>query len=1000
MSKSHKKQDVKNASSGNPSSGMPEKVPGGLSSGKSPKDFDQQKLADGIKVEMEHTTDKDIAQEIAMDHLSEDPDYYKKLKAIEAKKSEPLSKPYASEAQRRWAHTPAGKEALGGEKAVAHWNKESKGKKLPERVEKSETAPSEAPSQEDLSQQYEKLLHNHYPKDFVDTVIRGDKASAQFLGGPISHEKHGNLIVRYAEGPKSLGIMGLFSATGRIRPSEAEGIKSWLGRARSSLDQGKDVYVSLNHHSEPIFMRALKGGDFDSETLSSHDFPWGTWKTVKVSKKNMAKSEDFEKGAKGDWQKEGYTIHYTTPKTRRAFATKIGSPLVEDGAVNGDHTIWAVSPSGKKVGHLDIDNHQDNSMFALETEVDEDHQRKGLASAMYRLAEEKTGRKFSPSPHQTDEGAAIWNQPNRPFGKSEDFEKAREPEPDFDVGAVSTSSDTEKKPKASELNITVKGKPVAPNLDIKNAVKSEFDHKNGILHTPRGSFQLRFPEKGDKKYKKILNSPEIQEVHRRAMKNWFRLNEVVRNGGHLPDEVVAHANLFSILSANTPVPQTELLYSRLKDVMGQQGLDPRTKKFGEAFLPGGEGREGWRASDSPTEMPEHSREYWEGRAKPTITQMRASKGTGRQAGDIVKLGSLDAFSDRIQKYPQAHRYIADLVAQHGGDTQKIVSQMMADRSNGKLPDDHPMQIGVGLGSKTSRFAVSMMGGGQSVVPDTHFVRHIFGLDSNTDSDTIHYLKNVLWKYKNHHILNSLDQFYRENHPAVDFVKNAYFGGKDDPHSVFPAFWLHWLGISPHEREQGIGKPEGAKNISDHTPYFDTANEILDRHGLGNIITKSEDEERPLVHRTASAVHEIAEKLGTSFASMIYYSHIVPKLLGETTEDHHTHAIDVNKAKKVLKLAKSLLMEKIGQMTHNTQPLSVGHDVFQKELESIMGGFSVDNGGLRSMNDKKKSEDRSNSLSQVPKKHRKKFEKAMDEAKKKDSVYGRLVMLKSKIKDKK
>lgn len=872
MSKSHKKQDVKNASSGNPSSGMPEKVPGGLSSGKSPKDFDQQKLADGIKVEMEHTTDKDIAQEIAMDHLSEDPDYYKKLKAIEAKKSEPLSKPYASEAQRRWAHTPAGKEALGGEKAVAHWDKESKGKKLPERVEKSETAPSEAPSEEDLSQQYEKLLHNHYPKDFVDTVIRGDKASAQFLGGPISHEKHGNLIVRYAEGPKSLGIMGLFSATGRIRPSEAEGIKSWLGRARSSLDQGKDVYVSLNHHSEPIFMRALKGGDFDSETLSSHDFPWGTWKTVKVSKKNMAKSEDFE--------------------------------------------------------------------------------------------------------------------------------KAREPEPDFDVGAVSTSSDTEKKPKASELNITVRGKPVAPNLDIKNAVKSEFDHKNGILHTPRGSFQLRFPEKGDKKYKKILNSPEIQEVHRRAMKNWFRLNEVVRNGGHLPDEVVAHANLFSILSANTPVPQTELLYSRLKDVMGQQGLDPRTKKFGEAFLPGGEGREGWRASDSPTEMPEHSREYWEGRAKPTITQMRASKGTGRQAGDIVKLGSLDAFSDRIQKYPQAHRYIADLVAQHGGDTQKIVSQMMADRSNGKLPDDHPMQIGVGLGSKTSRFAVSMMGGGQSVVPDTHFVRHIFGLDSNTDSDTIHYLKNVLWKYKNHHILNSLDQFYRENHPAVDFVKNAYFGGKDDPHSVFPAFWLHWLGISPHEREQGIGKPEGAKNISDHTPYFDTANEILDRHGLGNIITKSEDEERPLVHRTASAVHEIAEKLGTSFASMIYYSHIVPKLLGETTEDHHTHAIDVNKAKKVLKLAKSLLMEKIGQMTHNTQPLSVGHDVFQKELESIMGGFSVDNGGLRSMNDKKKSEDRSNSLSQVPKKHRKKFEKAMDEAKKKDSVYGRLVMLKSKIKDKK
>lgn len=60
------------------------------------------------------------------------------LKKTEESKSNFLSKPYVSDSQRRWAHTEAGKEALGGEKVVEHWDKESKGKDLPEKVEKAE----------------------------------------------------------------------------------------------------------------------------------------------------------------------------------------------------------------------------------------------------------------------------------------------------------------------------------------------------------------------------------------------------------------------------------------------------------------------------------------------------------------------------------------------------------------------------------------------------------------------------------------------------------------------------------------------------------------------------------------------------------------------------------------------------------------------------------------------------------------------------------------------
>jgi hypothetical protein len=36
----------------------------------------------GLKVEMEHSTNKKIAKEITLDHLAEDPKYYTKLKTI------------------------------------------------------------------------------------------------------------------------------------------------------------------------------------------------------------------------------------------------------------------------------------------------------------------------------------------------------------------------------------------------------------------------------------------------------------------------------------------------------------------------------------------------------------------------------------------------------------------------------------------------------------------------------------------------------------------------------------------------------------------------------------------------------------------------------------------------------------------------------------------------------------------------------------------------------
>lgn len=62
--------------------GTKEKLIGGQGDNKPDSEFDPQQLAIGVDDETgEHTPDPQIGKEIAKDHLSKDPDYYRKLKA-------------------------------------------------------------------------------------------------------------------------------------------------------------------------------------------------------------------------------------------------------------------------------------------------------------------------------------------------------------------------------------------------------------------------------------------------------------------------------------------------------------------------------------------------------------------------------------------------------------------------------------------------------------------------------------------------------------------------------------------------------------------------------------------------------------------------------------------------------------------------------------------------------------------------------------------------------
>ena len=55
------------------------KLPGGVGDNTPNDKIDPAQLSIGVQVEMEHTNDPEIAKEIAMDHLTEDPEYYTKL---------------------------------------------------------------------------------------------------------------------------------------------------------------------------------------------------------------------------------------------------------------------------------------------------------------------------------------------------------------------------------------------------------------------------------------------------------------------------------------------------------------------------------------------------------------------------------------------------------------------------------------------------------------------------------------------------------------------------------------------------------------------------------------------------------------------------------------------------------------------------------------------------------------------------------------------------------
>lgn len=102
-----------------------DKLHGGAADGASPHEFDKEQLKIGIKHEMEHTDDVNVAAEIAMDHLAEDPDYYKKLKTIEKTTPSPTGRHHVILPVGSTLHTGKHARDTAGKVKVQHGNGES-----------------------------------------------------------------------------------------------------------------------------------------------------------------------------------------------------------------------------------------------------------------------------------------------------------------------------------------------------------------------------------------------------------------------------------------------------------------------------------------------------------------------------------------------------------------------------------------------------------------------------------------------------------------------------------------------------------------------------------------------------------------------------------------------------------------------------------------------------------------------------------------------------------
>lgn len=184
---------------------------------------------------------------------------------------------------------------------------------------------------------------------------------------------------------------------------------------------GEEGEIIVGAGKYPIHENFFQTSTMSKPIYSSDSgYPIKWPENLKSNEWAVNKSEELDKGAKGDWQKEGYTFKYIKPEKGPGYRTDMSSHQIEAFDKNnnkvGSYTFFEWhepesigSFSGKKIKR--------NPLEVWSANTQEDHKRKGLASEAYKIIENITGKKVYPGGSQTKEAKALWSQPSKPFGK-------------------------------------------------------------------------------------------------------------------------------------------------------------------------------------------------------------------------------------------------------------------------------------------------------------------------------------------------------------------------------------------------------------------------------------------------------------------------------------------------------------------------------------------------------------------------------------------------------
>lgn len=182
---------------------------GGKADGRKPEDFDAKALAEGTNHELEHTRDRKVAREIAMDHLAEDPRYYEKLSKIE-KGDDPGPEWYRQQAKKHRQKAEAHRKApVAGGGQMGRWRQERAHEDAQEAHKEAADELDEAASGDDTAKQdavdTSEQAGTHPEANEVKSMAkaagdRGGKVVGQTASGKPIYERRPGLVARLRGG--------------------------------------------------------------------------------------------------------------------------------------------------------------------------------------------------------------------------------------------------------------------------------------------------------------------------------------------------------------------------------------------------------------------------------------------------------------------------------------------------------------------------------------------------------------------------------------------------------------------------------------------------------------------------------------------------------------------------------------------------------------------------------------------------------------------------------